>query len=190
MLSNRWFRNFLKRYGSKSVKLIVNVTSDEILATKVSLKESLRNNEMISSMIATDMPTHRILSQTLIFEEETLTSAFKTHNLPKSHLTTCKNMGSLFNKALIYTSTISHSLKHTDKNLIPVQNGLTWNHLVLILTLAKQLKHNSQKWDDDVDRSVQFCNKIDEVINQHQLLYNEKELHRRQLPITSFFQHF
>ena len=141
-------------------------------------------------MIATGMPTPRMLSQPLIFEEETKTAAFKTHNFPKSHLATYRNVGTLLNSGLIYKSAISNSLKHTRKVLIPVQTGWTWKHLDHMLNLAKQLKHNSQKWDDDVDRSVQICNKIDEVMNQYQLLYNEKEIHRRQLPIMAFFLHF
>ena len=127
--------------------------------------------EMVSNM----------LSQSLIFKEETKTSAFKAHNLLESHLATSKYMGSLLNSGLICKSTIS--------KLIPVQTGWTWNHLVHIFNLAEELKHNSQKWDDDVDRSLQFCNKIDEVMNQCQLLCNEKEIHRRQLCITALFSH-
>ena len=148
------------------------------------------NTEVISSMIATGMPSPRMLSQPLIFEEETKTAALKAKTLLKSHLETCKDVGTLRKSALIYKSAVSNNLKHMAKNLIPVQTGWTWNHLLLILNFAKQLKHNSQKWDDDVDRSMQFCNKIDEVMNQYQLLYNEKEIHRRQLPITAFFSHF
>ena len=167
----------------------------KIISKKMSLMESSHYKthykaEMISSMIATGMPTCRMLSQPLIFKEVTMTSAFKAHNLPESYLATCKDVGTLRKSALIYKSAISNDLKRTGKNLIPVQTGWTWNGLVLMLNFAKQLKHNSQKWDDDVDRSVQFCNKIDEVMNQYHLLYNEIEIHRRQLPITAFFPHF
>ena len=35
--------------------------------------------------------------------------------------------------------------------------------------LANQMKENSQKWDDDMDRWVQFCSKVNEVINQNKL---------------------
>ena len=73
---------------------------------------------------------------------------------------------------------------------MPAQTGWTWTHLDHMLNLAKQLKHKSEEWYDDVDRSVQFCNKIDEVMNQYQLLYNDKEIQRRQLPIKAFFPHF
>ena len=82
----------------------------------MSLKESShykyqRKTEMLSSLIATGMPTCRMLSQPLIFEEETMTSAYKSHNLPDSHLATCKGVGALRKSALIYKPTISNSLK-------------------------------------------------------------------------------
>ena len=161
----------------------------------MSLKESnhykyQHKTEMVSSMIATGMPSCRMLSQPLIFEGEHTTSAFKAHNFPKSHLATCRNIGTLLNSGLIYKPATSNIVKYTSNNLIPVQTGWIWNHLDHMLKLAKQLKHNSQKWDDDVERSEQFCKKIDKVMNQCQLLYNEKEIHRRQLSITAFFPHF
>ena len=80
------------------------------------------------------------------------------------------------------------ALNHQNKYVLPLQNGWTCKQLVHVLSLSKQLKEHSQKSDDDVDRSLKFCNEIDEVMNQYQLLLNQKEMHRRQLPITVFFR--
>ena len=39
-----------------------------------------------------------------------------------------------------------------------------------------------------MDVSVEFCNKINEAMNQHRLLYNQKKVQPQQFSITSFFQ--
>ena len=70
---------------------------------------------------------------------------------------------------------------------LPAQIGWTSQQLAHVLNLAKQLKENSQKCDDDMDRCVQFCSRIDDVINQYRLLYNQTVMQRRQLTITLFF---
>ena len=67
-----------------------------------------------------------------------------------------------------------------------MQTDVTSEQLAHVINLARRLKENSKKWDDDVDRSVQFCNKIDELMNQYQLLLNQKERARRQLRITIY----
>ena len=95
------------------------------------LYETFSSNE-----IKNDMPKRRMLSQTLIVEEESKTAAFKAHNLPECQLTTCKSMGTLLNSGLIYKTTISNNLKPTSKNLIPVQSGWAWNHLDHMLNIA------------------------------------------------------
>ena len=79
------------------------------------------------------------------------------------------------------------NLAHLRNDFCPVQIGWTSEQLAHVLNLVNQLKENSQKCDDDMDRWVQFCSRIDEVINQYQLLYNQTEMQRRQLPITLFF---
>ena len=91
----------------------------------MSLKESShykyqRKIEMLISMIATGMPTCRMLTQPLIFKEEFMTSAFNAHNLPESYLATCKEVGTLRKSDLIYKPTISNSLIH-----VPGQTGWT-----------------------------------------------------------------
>ena len=57
--SNMWLWRFPKRYGLKDIG---KATSDEIIATKMSLTESRHykwncNTEVISSMIANGTPT-------------------------------------------------------------------------------------------------------------------------------------
>ncbi|KAG2469041.1 HIF3A factor, partial [Polypterus senegalus] len=54
--------------------------------------------------------------------------------------------------------------------------------------LAKDLQEWSQEWDDDMVRSVQFCNKVDDVMTAYKLLFDRKKKQRQQLPITMFMQ--
>ena len=70
-----------------------------------------------------------------------------------------------------------------------MQIGWTSEQLAHVLNLAKQLEEISQKQDEDMDRWVQFCSKIDDVMNQYQLLYNQTEMRRRQLHVALFFYH-
>ena len=103
------------------------------------------------------------------------------------HLMIGNATGCLFKPAFIYKSKFRSALKHKNKNSLPVQIGWTSEQLAHILNLANQLKEISQKQDDDMDRWVQFCSRIDDVMNQYQLLYNQTEMQQRQLPITLFF---
>ncbi|KAG2466594.1 IPO11 protein, partial [Polypterus senegalus] len=49
------------------------------------------------------------------------------------------------------------------------------------------LQERSQEWDDDMVRSVQFCNKVDDVMTTYKLLFDRKKK-QQQLPITMFLQ--
>ena len=55
-----------------------------------------------------------------------------------------------------------------------------------VLNLANQLKENSQEWNDDMDRWVQFCSKVNEVIKQYQLLCNQRFSYGNFPPHSSF----
>ena len=68
------------------------------------------------------------------------------------------------------------------------ETGLTLERLAKLCNLAKELKELSQEWDDDMVRSLQFCNKIDENITPYRMLLDRKKKQRQQLPITMFFQ--
>ncbi|KAG2467852.1 DCBD2 protein, partial [Polypterus senegalus] len=52
----------------------------------------------------------------------------------------------------------------------------------------KDLQERSQEWDDDIVRSVQFCNKVDDVMTAYKLLFDRKKKQRQQRPITLFLQ--
>ncbi|CAI9740991.1 Hypothetical predicted protein [Octopus vulgaris] len=68
------------------------------------------------------------------------------------------------------------------------QTGLTLERLAKLCNLAKELKEGSKKWDDDMVHSVQFCNKVDEVMNPYKMLFERKKKQRHQLLITMFLQ--
>ena len=58
--------------------------------------------------------------------------------------------------------------------------GWTSEQLAHVLKLANQLKENSQKLVDDMNRCVQFCHcSFDKAINQYQLLYMQTEIQLR-----------
>ena len=104
-------------------------------SAKLSLLQHMQNVHFFLYKMFLRLLVTRMLSQPLIFEEETLTPTIKHRNFPESQLATYKNMGSLLNKALIYKSTIPNSLKNTRKFSTPVKTGWTWNHLDHILIL-------------------------------------------------------
>ncbi|XP_070401469.1 tigger transposable element-derived protein 1-like [Nothobranchius furzeri] len=68
------------------------------------------------------------------------------------------------------------------------ETGLTLERLAKLCNLAKELKELSQEWDEDMVRSLQLCNKIDENIAPYRMLLDQKKKQRQQLPITMFFQ--
>ncbi|XP_064106779.1 tigger transposable element-derived protein 1-like [Macrobrachium nipponense] len=68
------------------------------------------------------------------------------------------------------------------------ETGLTLELLAKLCNLAKELKELSQEWDEDMVRSLQFCNKIDEHMTPYRMLFEQKKKQRQQLPITMFFQ--
>ncbi|XP_068230028.1 uncharacterized protein [Palaemon carinicauda] len=68
------------------------------------------------------------------------------------------------------------------------ETGLTLERLAKLLNHAKEAKEMLQEWDEDMVRSMQFCNKLDEVMTPYRMLFKRKKKQRRQLPITMFFQ--
>ncbi|XP_066955717.1 tigger transposable element-derived protein 1-like [Macrobrachium rosenbergii] len=68
------------------------------------------------------------------------------------------------------------------------QTGLTLEWLAGLCNLAKELQERSQEWDDNMVRSVQFCNMVDDVMAPYKMLFDWKKKQRQQLPITTFLQ--
>lgn len=52
------------------------------------------------------------------------------------------------------------------------ETGLTLERLAKLCNLAKELKELSQEWDEDMVRSLQFCNKIDEDMTPYRMLFD------------------
>ncbi|KAK7081808.1 hypothetical protein SK128_025337, partial [Halocaridina rubra] len=53
--------------------------------------------------------------------------------------------------------------------------------------MAKELQQLSQEWDDDMVRSVHFCNTIDDAMTPYKTIFAQKKKQRQQLPINMFF---
>ena len=52
--------------------------------------------------------------------------------------------------------------------------------------IAKDLQEKSQDWDDDMVRSVHFCNLIDGTMTVYRNVFTVKKKQHQQLPITMF----
>ena len=65
--------------------------------------------------------------------------------------------------------------------------GLTFERLADLCNLAKELQERSQKWDDNMVRSVKFCNMVDDIMTPYKVLFKQEKKQRQQLPITMFF---
>ena len=190
--SSYWCQRFLKRYGLRSVLLPTNAASNNRIATKTHMKINSHSNreyerEPVSNMDESGIFTKRFLSRKLNIEGETSNSGLKACKEHKLNLMISNATGCLLKPAFICEPKIRGVLKQNNKNSQPAQIGWISEQLAHVLNLAKQLKENSQKWDEDMDRWVQFCSRIDGVMKQYQLLYKQTKMQRRQLPITLFF---
>ena len=194
--SKGWFQKFQKRYGLKSVYLHGKAASADRNATETCANESFKEiihggecgSEQVFNMDKTDLFRKRMPCRTFLFKDEAKPALFKAH---KDHLTLlmCSNAaGFLLKSALIYKSKNPRALKYKNKNLLTEQAGWTSERLFQIFSLSKQLKEQSKQWDDDIIRSEEFCNKIDEIMIPYKFLLDQEEKRQHQLPITMFFQ--
>ncbi|XP_068216342.1 tigger transposable element-derived protein 1-like [Palaemon carinicauda] len=68
------------------------------------------------------------------------------------------------------------------------ETGLTLERLAKFCNHMKEAKEMLQEWDEDMVRSMQFCNKVDDITTPYRMLLDRKKKQRQQLPITMFFQ--
>ena len=188
-----WLWRFLKRYDLQDIFKPRNAASANTKATKTCVNitsHSLREYQHgpVSNMGGNGMPTSGMPSRTFTFQGETKASGFRAHMSPDFYLTACNAKRTLSKSALIFASKISRALKHMNMKVVAVPTGWTMEQLAHVLNMSKQLKEHSQKWDDNMERSVHFRNKMDEVMNQYELLYNQKAIQQRQPLITMYFQ--
>ena len=68
------------------------------------------------------------------------------------------------------------------------QSRWSLEHLAELFGLINKVKERSQEWDDDMVRSVQFCNKADELMTLCKMIFDRQKRQKQQLPITMFLQ--